>query len=102
MVSGVQAPSQGPDTGLSPEKCAYKPLRIKYFHDVSAGNQHPYLLKTRHGKVRSVWSSCTAPAQGISVFSLFSRLRIIERVNFCMSKSRLVSSLAGSGESFRR
>jgi hypothetical protein len=52
MVSGVQTPSQYPDTGLSPEKCAYKPLRIKYFHGVSTGNQHPYLLKSRYGKVR--------------------------------------------------
>jgi uncharacterized protein len=26
-------------------------LRIKYFHRVSAGNQHPYWLKSRYGKV---------------------------------------------------
>src|SRR5262245_4287616 len=51
MVSGVQTPSQCPDMGLSPEKCAYKSLRAKYFHGVSAGNQHPYLLKSRYGKV---------------------------------------------------
>src|SRR5215216_7696569 len=52
MVSGLQTPSQCPNTGRSPEKCAYKPLRIKHFHGVSAGNQHPYLLKSRYGKVR--------------------------------------------------
>src|SRR4029077_8996421 len=46
-------PSQCPDTRRSPEKCAYKPLRIKCFHGVSAGNQHPYLLKSRYGKVRN-------------------------------------------------
>ena len=51
MVSGVQTPSQCPNTGLSPEKCASKPLRIKHFHGVSAGNEHPYLLKSRYGKV---------------------------------------------------
>ena len=52
MVSRVQTLSQCPNTGLSPEKCAYKPLRIKRFHGVSAGNQHPYLLKSHYGKVR--------------------------------------------------
>ena len=31
---------------------AYNHLRIKYFHGVSAGNQHPYLLKSRYGTVR--------------------------------------------------
>jgi hypothetical protein len=46
MVSGVQTPSQCPDTGLSPEKCASKPLKTKHFHRVSAGNEHPYLLKS--------------------------------------------------------
>src|SRR4030095_10147585 len=30
---------------------AYKLLRTKYFHGVSSGNQHPYLLKLRYGKV---------------------------------------------------
>src|SRR5215211_5307974 len=30
---------------------AYKLLRTKYFHGVSSGNQHPYLLKSRYGKV---------------------------------------------------
>ena len=52
MVTGLQTPSQCPNTGLSPEKCAYKSLRIKHFHGVSAGDQHPYLLKSRYGKVR--------------------------------------------------
>ena len=51
MVTGLQTPSQCPNTGLSPEKCAYKSLRIKHFHGVSAGDQHPYLLKSRYGKV---------------------------------------------------
>jgi hypothetical protein len=26
-------------------------LRTKYFHGVSSGNQHPYLLKSRYGRV---------------------------------------------------
>ena len=52
-VSGVQTPSQCPDTGLSPEKLAYNPLRIKHFHMVSTGNQPLYLLKSRYGKVSS-------------------------------------------------
>jgi hypothetical protein len=30
---------------------AYKLLRTKYFHGVSSGNQPPYLLKSRYGKV---------------------------------------------------
>ena len=30
---------------------ACKLLRIKHFHGVSSGNQHPYLLKSRYGKV---------------------------------------------------
>ena len=30
---------------------AYKPLRTKYFHGASSGNQPPYLLKPRYGKV---------------------------------------------------
>src|SRR5262245_11381680 len=59
MVSGVQMPSQCPDTGLSPEKCAYKPLRIKRFHRVSTGNQHPYLLKSRYGKVSKMCPMCS-------------------------------------------
>ena len=33
---------------------AYKLLRTKYFHGVSSGNQHPYLLKSRYGKVREL------------------------------------------------
>ena len=37
--------------GRSPEIWAYKLLRTKYFHGVSSGNQHPYLLKSRYGKV---------------------------------------------------
>jgi len=39
--------------GRSPEMWAYKPLRTKCFHGVSSGNQHPYLLKSRYGKVRN-------------------------------------------------
>jgi hypothetical protein len=31
---------------------AYKLLRTKHFHGVSSGNQPPYLLKSRYGKVR--------------------------------------------------
>src|SRR5215211_2776197 len=38
--------------GRSPESWVHKRLRIKYFHGVSSGNQHPYLLKSRYGKVR--------------------------------------------------
>ena len=30
---------------------AYNLLRTKHFHGVSSGNQHPYLLKSRYGKV---------------------------------------------------
>ena len=51
MVPGGQMPSQCPDRERSPEMWAYKPLRTKYFHGVSPGNQHPYLLKSRYGKV---------------------------------------------------
>src|SRR4051794_4280082 len=40
--------------GRSPEIWAYKCLRTKYFHGVSSGNQHLYLLKSRYGKVRVV------------------------------------------------
>src|SRR5215510_1568745 len=40
--------------GRSPEMWAYKLLRTKYFHGVSSGNQYPYLLKSRYGKVRVV------------------------------------------------
>ena len=32
----------------------YNFLRTKHFHGISSGNQHPYLLKSRYGKVR--WS----------------------------------------------
>jgi len=53
MVPEVQTPLQRPDTGLPPEKCAYKSLRIKYFHGVYARNQPPYLRKSRYGKVRT-------------------------------------------------
>src|SRR5215216_1298835 len=53
MVSGGQMPSQGPGRGGSPAMWAYKPLRTKYFHGASSGNQPPYLLKSRYGKVRS-------------------------------------------------
>ncbi len=52
MAPEAQTPAQCPDTGLSLENRAYKPLRIKCFHGVSSGNQHPYLLKSRYGKVR--------------------------------------------------
>src|SRR4029450_5474907 len=38
--------------GQSPEMWACKCLRTKHFHGVSSGNQHPYLLKSRYGKVR--------------------------------------------------
>src|SRR5262249_8673908 len=31
--------------------CVHKPLRMKNFHGVSAGNVHEYLLKSRIGKV---------------------------------------------------
>mgnify|MGYP006996099461 CR=1 FL=1 len=40
--------------GRSPEMWAYKPLRTKCFHGVSSGNQHPYLLKSRYGKVSRI------------------------------------------------
>ena len=33
---------------------ACKRLRTKHFHGVSSRNQHPYLLKSRYGKVRSL------------------------------------------------
>jgi hypothetical protein len=52
MMSGVQSPSQGPDRGRSPEMWAYNLLRTKYFHGVLSGNKHPYLLRSRYGKVR--------------------------------------------------
>ena len=32
---------------------AYNLLRTQYFHGVSSGNQPPYLLTSRYGKVRS-------------------------------------------------
>ena len=51
MVSGVQTPSQCPEMGQSPETWACKRLSTKHFHEVSLGNQHPYLLKSRYGKV---------------------------------------------------
>jgi len=51
MVSGGQRPSQWSDRGRSPEMGAYKLLSTKYFHGVSSGNRHPYLLKSRYGKV---------------------------------------------------
>src|SRR6266446_708895 len=35
---------------------AYNHLRTKHFHGVSSRNQHPYLLKSRYGKVRSYLS----------------------------------------------
>ena len=54
MVSGVQTPSQRPEVGQSPEMWACKHLRTKHFHRVSSGNQHPYLLKSRYGKVSVV------------------------------------------------
>ena len=47
----VETPLQCPDMGQPSEVLAYKPLRIKYFHVVSPGNQHPYVLKSRYGKV---------------------------------------------------
>ena len=37
--------------GRPPELWSYKRLRIKHFHRVSSGNQRPYLLKSRYGKV---------------------------------------------------
>ena len=55
-MSGVQTPSQGPDTGLSPEKCAYKVLRTKHFHGVSYANPHAYSLTSRYGKVMNIRS----------------------------------------------
>ena len=38
--------------GRPPAIWAYNLLRTKHFHGVSSGNQHPYLLKSRYGKVR--------------------------------------------------
>ena len=35
---------------------AYKLLRTKHFHGVSSGNQPPYLLKSRYGKVSIFWA----------------------------------------------
>ena len=49
-----------------------------------------------------VWSSWSAAAQDKGVLSLFSRRCIICRVNFCMFRSRLLSSVTGSGLSFNR
>src|SRR5712692_7923030 len=37
--------------GRPPEMCACNLLRTKYFHGASSGSQHPYLLKSRYGKV---------------------------------------------------
>src|SRR5512138_1572296 len=51
MMSGVQTPSQCPDTGQPPERWACNLLRTKHFHGVSSRNQPPYLLKSRYGKV---------------------------------------------------
>ena len=33
---------------------AHNLLRTKHFHEVSSGNQHPYLLKSRYGKVSNL------------------------------------------------
>jgi hypothetical protein len=52
--SGVQTPLQGPDMGRSPEMWDCKLLRIKHFHRVSSGYPHPYLLRSRYGKVSSL------------------------------------------------
>jgi hypothetical protein len=46
----------------SEEMSACKRLRKKHFHGVLSGNQHPYLLKSRYGKVGSNNSAhVTAP-----------------------------------------
>src|SRR5262245_40886016 len=52
-VSEVHTPSQSPDRRRLPEMWAYKRPRIKHFHGVLSRNQHPYLLESRYGKVRS-------------------------------------------------
>src|SRR4029434_7175383 len=54
MGSRVQTPAQCPDIERPPAVWAYNLLRTKYFHGVSSENQHPYLLKSRHGKVRTL------------------------------------------------
>ena len=53
------------EMGQSPEMWACKRLRTKHFHGISSGNQHPYLLKSRYGKVSHL--SCPVipkPAEG--------------------------------------
>src|SRR4029453_7931791 len=50
--------------GQSPEMWACKCLRTKHFHGVSSGNQHPYLLKSRYGKVSAERLSATPAWQG--------------------------------------
>ena len=54
MAHEAQKPSQGPNRGQLSAMRAYNLLRTKHFHGVSSGNQHPYLLKSRYGKVRKV------------------------------------------------
>ena len=46
---------------------ACKLLRTKYFHGVSSGNQHPYLLKSRYGKV-SLYVSSMLRCSGLRPF----------------------------------
>src|SRR6266851_6729592 len=43
--------------GRPPEIWAYNLLRTKYFHGVSSGSQHPYLLKSRYGKASLLFPS---------------------------------------------
>jgi hypothetical protein len=53
MAPEAQTPAQCPDGGQLPGMGAYNLLRTKHFHVVSSGNQHPYFLKSRYGKVSS-------------------------------------------------
>jgi len=79
MVSGVQTPSQWPEMGRSPETWDYKYLRTKHFHEVSSGNQPPYLLKSRYGEVRKLQHSLVTEVKEITISPLYITEATFER-----------------------
>ena len=70
---------------------AYKLLRTKHFHGVSSGNQHPYLLKSRYGKVRDILRHVQAKyhltkkhynqlVQNLSILCVFPHRAVVDAV----------------------
>src|ERR671929_1549672 len=78
---------------------SYKPLRTKYFHGISSGNQPPYLLKSRYGKVSGLIRALLTLLDHTYPASRVTRIYVVVE-NYCIHKAKAVEQWIASHPRF--